>query len=90
MEARPRAASTSSGAGEASSSPAQPLSLALRSARAKVLSLGAGGLYSGEPELAAAVEALLGENPSLTPGLDTPEVGVGEWEVRRGERCRDP
>lgn len=62
------------------------ISLALRSARAKLLSMleetsDEGSNRTG-PAIAAAVENLIKENPSLTPGLDTPEVGVGVWEVR--------
>lgn len=63
------------------------LSLAQQSARNKLLTLldregsKALGLYGSSPEIAAAVEDLIKENPSLTPGFDTPEVGVGVWEV---------
>ncbi|KIY91476.1 hypothetical protein MNEG_16488 [Monoraphidium neglectum] len=65
----------------AAAAPDAPQPLALRSARQSLLSLLDGGAARDDAEVAAAVDTLIRENPSLTPGLDTPEVGVGVWEV---------
>ncbi|KAI8468107.1 MAG: hypothetical protein J3K34DRAFT_21350 [Monoraphidium minutum] len=84
---RPSAASPSSSS-SADAPGATPQPLALRSARQALLALldapaGAGGAAAAPDAAAvsAALEALMRENPSLTPGLDTPEIGVGVWEV---------
>jgi hypothetical protein len=90
---RPRAVAAAATAGDGGPQQ-QQLSLSLRSARANLLSLldaeppssGNSGLYRGANAdgVAAAVDLLIKDNPSLTPGTDTPSVGVGVWEVRGG------
>ena len=38
--------------------------------------------YNTGPDMAAAVEKLIQENPSQRPGPDSMRLGQGVWEVR--------
>lgn len=46
----------------------------------KFISQGA-SLYTAAPELKGAIESLIEENPTVSPGPATLELGQGIWEV---------